>query len=316
MIRFTIEKDAPVPAAVQIQEQIRLALSLGTLRSGDVLPSIRDVAATTGVNRGKVHQAYRALEEMGLVRLHRGKSMVAADSHSPGDQIRLHDRLQPLSRTINARARQLGVSPTALARYLLRDAYAKERARPFIAFVGHEAFAEEVASEISRLWRVPVAGLTHDELKRALDKGSGIRKILAHQLRVDQVRALAGKHQLEVIPIGTRLSDDTLRAYRRLAPRASVVLFMHPQEYHSQHFILEQSREWIRSRALSAAQWKGWAHFKRFLRDNPCDHVAVDQHMWSELPPDVRRDRRLVLAQIQLDLPSVEAARVRAGVMI
>jgi hypothetical protein len=127
---------------------------------------------------------------------------------------------------------------------------------------------------------------------------------------------LAGRHKIEVIPIGTRLADETLRAYRRFALTASVVLFMHPPEYRSQRFILEQSREWIRARALSAALWKGAAHFQRFLNESSCDHIAVDQHMWSELPAEVRRDRRLVLARVQLDLPSVEAARVRAGVMI
>ena len=316
MIRFNIEPHAPVPAAMQIQEQIRLALSLGTLRSGDVLPSIRDVEAQTGVNRGKVHQAYRALEQLGLLRLQRGKSVIAPGSVASEQHLRMHERCQQLSRTVLGKARQFGVSPTALARYLVREAYAVERAQPLIAFVGHQAFAEEVASEISRLWSIYVIGMTHEQLQRALADGCSLKKILAHQLRADQVRALVGKRKIDVIPIGTRLSDDTVRAYQRLPATASVVLFLHPPEYLSHRFILEQSRQWIRARQLAAAEWKGAARFKRFLQQNRCDYAALDQHMWSELPPDLRQDRRLVLGRIQLDLPSVEAARLRAGVMI
>ncbi len=316
MIRFNIESEAPVPVTMQIQEQIRLALSLGTLRSGDILPSIRDVAAQTGINRGKVYQAYRALEQLGVLQLHRGKSVIAAGKVSSREQVRLHDRCQRLSRTVVARARQLGVSPTALARYTVREAYAMERAEPFIAFVAHKAFAQEVASEISRLWNVCVIGLTHEELQDAVRNGSRLRKILAHRLRIEQIRSLVRNPRIDVIPIGTRLSDETLRAYKRFAPTASVVLFLHPQEYSSRQFILEQSGGWIRSRDLSAALWKGAANFKQYLKDGGHDHIVVDQHMWSELPPEMRGGQRIVVGRIQLDLPSVEAARIRAGVII
>jgi len=53
-------------------DEIRRAIALGDLRRGDVLPSVRQLAADLRINPHTVAQAYRELERDGLVSVRRG----------------------------------------------------------------------------------------------------------------------------------------------------------------------------------------------------------------------------------------------------
>lgn len=163
------------------------------------MPSIRDVAQQPGVNRGKVYQAYLGVEKLGLLVLQRGRSVVATTPSSPA-QNGLRQRCNQLSRTVLERAARLGVSPTALARYLVREAYTYERERPFIAFVGHKTLATDIALEISKLWGVYVAGLSYEELKTSVGKGSqySLKKVVVHNLRLEFVRSLVRGRKVDI----------------------------------------------------------------------------------------------------------------------
>ncbi len=72
-MEFIIEQHSPVPVITQIQEQVKLAVWMGTVRSGDSLPSIREVERKTGVNRAQVYRAYKGLQQAGLLVLTRGR---------------------------------------------------------------------------------------------------------------------------------------------------------------------------------------------------------------------------------------------------
>ena len=68
----------PSPIYVQIVDEVRRALVLGTLAPDDPLPSIRQLAAELRVNPNTVAQAYRELERAGLVRVRRGQGTFAS----------------------------------------------------------------------------------------------------------------------------------------------------------------------------------------------------------------------------------------------
>ena len=74
-MEFCIEKHSSFSVVTQIQDQIKLAVAMGIFRSGDTLPSIRDIEKQTGINRGQIHRAYVALRQSGLVQIH-GKRAV------------------------------------------------------------------------------------------------------------------------------------------------------------------------------------------------------------------------------------------------
>ena len=57
------------PIYRQIVDQLRQLLAAGTLRPGDPLPSVRQLAADLGVNLNTVAIAYRELAGEGLVKI-------------------------------------------------------------------------------------------------------------------------------------------------------------------------------------------------------------------------------------------------------
>lgn len=71
------------PLYQQIIDQVRRALLLGTLRAGDPLPSVRDLAGELVVNPRTVSQAYRELEDEGVIYVRRGLGTFVAQTIHP-----------------------------------------------------------------------------------------------------------------------------------------------------------------------------------------------------------------------------------------
>ncbi|ANY06538.1 GntR family transcriptional regulator [Pseudonocardia sp. HH130630-07] len=72
MIEYRIDRRSGVAAYVQIVQQTKEALLLGTLQAGDRLPTAREVVEATAINPNTVLKAYRELERDGLVEAKRG----------------------------------------------------------------------------------------------------------------------------------------------------------------------------------------------------------------------------------------------------
>ena len=71
------------PLYLQIMDEVRRALVVGTLRPDDPLPSVRELAAELLVNPRTVSQAYRELEREGVIYVRRGQgTYVAPDAHA------------------------------------------------------------------------------------------------------------------------------------------------------------------------------------------------------------------------------------------
>jgi GntR family transcriptional regulator len=66
-MEFRIERRSGVPTYLQIVQQAKQALRIGTLRPGDRLPTAKTVVEQTAVNPNTVLKAYRELEREGLV---------------------------------------------------------------------------------------------------------------------------------------------------------------------------------------------------------------------------------------------------------
>lgn len=74
-----IDPRSATPIYAQIAERVRVAVASGELTVGDALPSVRSLAARIRVNPATVAQAYRDLEQEGLVEMRQGAgSFVAA----------------------------------------------------------------------------------------------------------------------------------------------------------------------------------------------------------------------------------------------
>ena len=105
---FSINPQSGLPIYKQLMEQIRRMISSGQLKTGDNLPSVRELALTHTVNAMTISKAYNMLEAEGLLARQRGKAMTVSDKIqlSENKQDRLK-RLQPALNQLTIAADQL-----------------------------------------------------------------------------------------------------------------------------------------------------------------------------------------------------------------
>jgi GntR family transcriptional regulator len=105
MTQLIIDDASPVPVYAQLCEQLLSAVARGSLRRGEQLPSVRDVAATLGINPNTVNRAYAELEREGVVEARRGRGTFVTAAPSRGSTLA---RLTEIAKRFVARARALG----------------------------------------------------------------------------------------------------------------------------------------------------------------------------------------------------------------
>ena len=66
-MEITINNDDPVPQFEQLIEQIKAAVTAGVLKSGDALPSIRQLANDLDLNSKTVAKAYQLLTRDAII---------------------------------------------------------------------------------------------------------------------------------------------------------------------------------------------------------------------------------------------------------
>lgn len=85
MIEFRINRQSGVPTYAQLVLQVKQALRLGLLETGDRLPTAKDVVGELAINPNTVLKAYRELEHEGLVAAKPGLgTFVTASLVKPG----------------------------------------------------------------------------------------------------------------------------------------------------------------------------------------------------------------------------------------
>ena len=67
---------------VQIQNQIIMGIAMDTIREGDPLPSVRQMAMELSINPNTIQRAYMTMEQEGLIYPVKGKGNFVADISS------------------------------------------------------------------------------------------------------------------------------------------------------------------------------------------------------------------------------------------
>ncbi|HYR26919.1 MAG TPA: GntR family transcriptional regulator [Thermoanaerobaculia bacterium] len=98
------------PLYLQIMDEVRRAVVVGTLRPEDPLPSVRELAAELVVNPRTVSQAYQELEREGVVYMRRGQgTFVSPTVERDGEERRTLLRGVAKRSLLEARRNGLGV---------------------------------------------------------------------------------------------------------------------------------------------------------------------------------------------------------------
>ena len=80
---FQVDFKSGKPVYLQLVDQVRYAAASGSLRPGDLLPSIRPLAEELRVNRNTIAKAYTELESQGVIETGPGKGCFLKENNSP-----------------------------------------------------------------------------------------------------------------------------------------------------------------------------------------------------------------------------------------
>ena len=95
---ITINSNEDIPIYLQIRQQIINGIASGELKTGDALPSVRQLAFDIGVNMHTVNKAYALLRTEGHVNMHGRKGAVIAERTEAGEDniIEIRTRMNQL----------------------------------------------------------------------------------------------------------------------------------------------------------------------------------------------------------------------------
>ena len=118
---FILNPQSGIPIYRQLAEQIRRMIAGGQLKTGDDLPSVRELAIEHAVNPMTISKAYSMLEAEGLLVRLRGKPMqvAAKNQQVQTKELRL-EHLRPQLEQLSMAARQLEISDDVLVKELKR----------------------------------------------------------------------------------------------------------------------------------------------------------------------------------------------------
>jgi GntR family transcriptional regulator len=96
MMEFYVNPYDGVPVYLQIIQLVRNGAALGTLRPGDQLPTVRELAVKLAVNPNTVAKAYRDLEREGMVETVSGKGTFVREGRIGVETERLEHMVEML----------------------------------------------------------------------------------------------------------------------------------------------------------------------------------------------------------------------------
>jgi DNA-binding transcriptional regulator YhcF (GntR family) len=86
-VDIRLDRDSEIPLGVQLAWHLRARIVGRELEAGERLPSVRDLAADTGVNANTVRAVYARLEADGLLETHHGRGTFVSPGAQAGDEL-------------------------------------------------------------------------------------------------------------------------------------------------------------------------------------------------------------------------------------
>ena len=105
-----IDPRSPIPLYAQIADRVRIAVATGELAPGTALPSVRQLATQLRLNPATIVQAYRQLEEVGVVESRQGAGTFVRELAQPKREAERQREARRLVRRLLKDAAGLGVT--------------------------------------------------------------------------------------------------------------------------------------------------------------------------------------------------------------
>jgi GntR family transcriptional regulator len=125
---FRLDAHSGVPVYRQLIDQVLAAVARGALRTGDQLPTVRQVAVDLTINPNTVLRAYREMEIRKILDTQQGSGTFVAEQKATESSEERARQLEQLVQEFVARAGSLGFTAQELVRQL-RDTEGKTGSR-------------------------------------------------------------------------------------------------------------------------------------------------------------------------------------------
>jgi GntR family transcriptional regulator len=116
--RFRLDAHSGVPVYRQLIDQVLAAVARGALRTGDQLPTVRQVAVDLAINPNTVMRAYREMEIRDILDTQQGSGTFIAEQKVTGSGEERGRQLEQLVFEFVARGGSLGFTVQELIRCL------------------------------------------------------------------------------------------------------------------------------------------------------------------------------------------------------
>ncbi len=115
---FRLNLETGVPVYRQIIDQVHSGRASGTLKPGERLPTVRQLAVDLKVNPNTVVRAYRELELTGIITTHQGTGTFITEARFERSQADREEKLDRLVAEFVARAGREGFTLAELSQRL------------------------------------------------------------------------------------------------------------------------------------------------------------------------------------------------------
>ncbi|HEX4029461.1 MAG TPA: GntR family transcriptional regulator [Terracidiphilus sp.] len=117
---FRLDGHSGVPVYRQLIDQVQGAIAMGSLRAGDQLPTVRQVAVELEINPNTVLRAYREMEIRGILDTQQGTGTFIAERQTGPSRNERDRQLNQLAAEFVSRAGATGFSANDLIEALNR----------------------------------------------------------------------------------------------------------------------------------------------------------------------------------------------------
>lgn len=118
--RLVIDTLSPVPVYRQVVDSLRSLLVEGSLKAGDMLPSVRELGLELGVHFNTVAEAYRLLAAEGWLELKRKRGAMVIERQTPEVQPEATESFRRSLRQLIAQVRADGLPASVISEELKR----------------------------------------------------------------------------------------------------------------------------------------------------------------------------------------------------
>lgn len=127
-MEIRIDKSSRVPIYDQIEEQIKGLIHAGQVKTGDQLPTIRELSVELSVNFNTVALAYRDLANEGVIITERGKGTFVANTPGAQEmQVIRSEKLVTLIETLLRETDRLGYRRDEVQKILIDQIAMKDK---------------------------------------------------------------------------------------------------------------------------------------------------------------------------------------------